>query len=165
MLCSKEKWDASGANDAMARMTATIPQGSRDYLTATSSQLFNRQKLRGVTVCFGIGEERPYYIEKSPALLIARVKHNCQFFFLNYMMLTSIIFCLTLLISPSAIIGIVILAALWMYVIRQTQDGSMQVYGKGANESFDDIFGVSFLHPCSSLMCFYSVSHSYRHDD
>ncbi len=129
--CSKEKWDASGASEAMSRVTASIPQGTQDYLSSTSQQLLNRQKLRTLTILFGIGEERPFYIEKAPSLLMARLKHNFQFFFLNYIVLTGLLFCLTMLTSPLALIGIGCLAALWMYVVRQTQAGSMTVYGKG----------------------------------
>jgi hypothetical protein len=83
--------------------------------------------LRSISVCFGLGEERPFYVEKNPALLVARVKHNLQFFYLNYLLLTAVLFCLTLLISPSAIIGIGLLAALWMYVIKASQSGSLKI--------------------------------------
>jgi hypothetical protein len=114
----------------MSRVTASIPQGTQDYLSTTSQQLFNRQKLRSVTIAFGIGEERPFYIEKAPSLLMARVKHNIQFFFLNYMVLTALLFCLTMLTSPMALMGLGVLAVLWMFVIRQTQSGSMVLYGK-----------------------------------
>jgi PRA1 family protein len=129
-LLSKEKWDASGANDVIARAGASLPQGTTEYLTVTSQQLFNREKLRSVTVCFGIGEERPFYFEKAPSLLLIRVQHNLGFFFMNYMILTATLFCLTLLITPSAIMGIALLGALWVYVIRSTQNGPMLVYGK-----------------------------------
>jgi hypothetical protein len=91
--------------------------------------LFSRDRLRSVSVTFGIGEERPFYVEKTPSLLVARVRHNLQFFYLNYLLLTAILFCLTLLISPSAIIGIGLLAMLWMYVIRQSQSGSLKIAG------------------------------------
>lgn len=144
MSSAKEKWDASGANEAVNRVTASIPQGTKEYFSVTSQQLFNRQRLRSVTVYFGIGEERPFYVEKSPALLLARVKHNSSFFYLNYMMLTAILFCLTLLISPSAIIGIGILAALWMYIIRQTSDGPMRVQGISISQTNATI-GMSAL--------------------
>lgn len=127
---SKEKWESSGASEAMSRVTASIPQGTQDYLASTSQQLLNRQKLRTITILFGIGEERPFYIEKAPSLLVARLKHNFQFFFLNYIVLTGLLFCLTMLTSPLALVGIGCLAALWMYVVRQTQAGSMTVYGK-----------------------------------
>lgn len=114
----------------MDRVKASIPAGTKEYLNVTSQQLFNRQRLRSVGVTFGIGEERAFYVEKSPALLLARVKHNFSFFYLNYMMLTAVLFCLTLLISPSAIIGIGLLAGLWMYVIRSTANGPLVVSGK-----------------------------------
>lgn len=125
----KEKWDQSGANEALARMTASIPQGTKEYISLTSQQLFDRKHLRSVTVVFGIGEERPFYLEKSPALLLARVKHNVGFFYLNYLLMTAVLFCLTLLISPSAIIGIGLLAMAWMYVIRRTSSGAITAYG------------------------------------
>ena len=110
-------------------MAANIPAGTQEYIAVTSQQLFSRQKLRSVTIVFGVGEERPFYIEKMPTLLIARLKHNFQFFFLNYLVLTGVLFFLTMLTSPSALIGLGLLAALWMYVVRQTQSGSMSVYG------------------------------------
>ena len=126
---SKEKWDSSGASEAVSRMAANIPAGTQEFIAVTSQQLFSRQKLRSVTIVFGVGEERPFYIEKMPTLLIARLKHNFQFFFLNYLVLTGVLFFLTMLTSPSALIGLGLLAALWMYVVRQTQSGSMSVYG------------------------------------
>lgn len=130
---SKEKWDASGANEAFARASASLPEGTKDYLSQTSSQMFNRQKLRSISVFFGIGEERPFYVEKAPSLLMTRVQHNLSFFYLNYMAVTAMLFCLTLLISPSAIIGIGLLGGLWFYVIRSTQSGSMNIYGKNTS--------------------------------
>jgi hypothetical protein len=129
-IFSTEKWDQSGANDAMARMSANIPQGTKEYISLTSSQLFNREHLRSMTVYFGIGEEKPFYLEKSPALLLARLKHNISFFYLNYFMVTALLFCLTLLISPSAIIGIGVLALAWTWVIRASSTGSLKIGGK-----------------------------------
>jgi hypothetical protein len=122
---SKEKWDSSGANDAIGRVTASIPAGTKEYLSLTGSQIFNRQHLRSPTIFFGIGEERAFYLEKSPALLLARLKHNATFFYLNYFVITCILFCLTMITSPSAIIGIGILALAWMYVIRITSSGKI----------------------------------------
>jgi hypothetical protein len=127
---SKEKWDSSGANEAMSRMASNLPVGTREYISMTSSQMFNRQFLRSPTVLFGIGEERPYYIEKSPALLVARLKHNVSFFYLNYLMVLVVLFCLTLLTSPMSIMGMILLGAAWFYVIRHTQkSGNIIVYG------------------------------------
>jgi hypothetical protein len=122
---SKEKWDSSGANDALGRVSASIPDSTKNYV----GTLFNRDHLRGIGVYFGIGEERPFYVEKTPSLLMSRLRHNVSFFYLNYMLLTAVLFCLTLLISPSAIIGIGLLALAWMFVIRASSTGSLQIAG------------------------------------
>lgn len=127
MTSAKEKWDSSGANEAMSKFSASIPDSTKDYISQTTGQLFSRQKLRSVSVCFGIGEERAFYVEKTPSLLIARIKHNAQFFYLNYLLLLAVLFGLTLFVTPSAIIGIVLLAGAWMYVIRASQSGSLKV--------------------------------------
>jgi hypothetical protein len=89
--------------------------------------MFNREHLRSIGVYFGIGEERPFYVERTPSLLVSRLRHNVTFFYLNYMLLTAILFCLTLLISPSAIIGIGLLGLAWVWVIRASQSGSLQI--------------------------------------
>lgn len=117
----------------MTRMTDQIPQGTKEYISATSAQVFNRQKLRSVSVVFGIGEERPFYVEKVPSLLMARLNHNLRFFFMNYIVCVGVVFvlfCTTLLISPVSIIKIALLGALWAYAIRQTQSGSLRIGGK-----------------------------------
>ena len=93
-------------------------------------KIFNRQNLRSPTVFFGIGEEQAFYVEKVPSLLTERIKHNLSFFYLNYAMVTTFLFCLTLLISPSAIIGIGLLGFAWLAVIRATSEGQMQVKGE-----------------------------------
>lgn len=91
------------------------------------SSMFKREHLRGITVYFGIGEERPFYLEKNPALLIERLRHNVSFFYLNYMVLTVILFLLTLLISPGTIVGMALLAIPWMWVIRSGEDGYIKI--------------------------------------
>ena len=48
---------------------------------------------------------------------------------MNYILLTTVLFLLTLVISPSAIIGIGFLGIAWMSVIRATSEGSVQIYG------------------------------------
>lgn len=124
---SKEKWESSGASRAVSDVYAQVPQGTKDYFTSTSQQLFNRQHLRAFSVVFGIGEERPFYVEKSPALLMERIRHNGSFFYMNYMVLTAILFTLTLLVSPSAILGIGGLGFAWMYMIRSSTNGHIRI--------------------------------------
>lgn len=127
MNTAKEKWDSSGANEAVSNFSASIPDSTKVYFSQTTGQLFKRERLRSISVCFGIGEERAFYVEKTPSLLIARVKHNVQFFFLNYLFLLAVLFGLTLFITPSAIIGIALLAGAWVYVIRASQSGTLKV--------------------------------------
>eukprot|EP00522_Entomoneis_paludosa_P005855 CAMPEP_0172458106 /NCGR_PEP_ID=MMETSP1065-20121228/25788_1 /TAXON_ID=265537 /ORGANISM="Amphiprora paludosa, Strain CCMP125" /LENGTH=224 /DNA_ID=CAMNT_0013212189 /DNA_START=60 /DNA_END=734 /DNA_ORIENTATION=+ len=122
---AKEKWDTSGGNEVMGKVSAAIPESTKKYV----SGIFKREHLRTLTVFFGIGEERPFYIEKTPSLLVERLRHNAAFFYLNYFLLTAILFCLTLVISPSAIIGMALLAAAWMWVIRASQTGALKIGG------------------------------------
>lgn len=123
----KEKWESSGASRAVADVYSQVPQGTKEYFASASQQMFNRQHMRPVTVVFGIGEERPFYVEKAPALVMERVRHNFTFFYLNYMALTAVLFALTLLISPTAIIGIGLLGFAWMYMIRSATNGHIKV--------------------------------------
>lgn len=123
----KEKWESSGASRAVSDVYAQVPQGTKDYFSSASQQMFNRQHLRTTTVLFGIGEERPFYVEKVPGLLVERLKHNFTFFYLNYMALTAVMFTLTLLISPTAIIGIGLLGFAWMYMIRSATNGHIKI--------------------------------------
>jgi hypothetical protein len=109
----------------MGRMSASVPDSTKNFV----GTLFNRDNIRSVGVYFGIGEERPFYVEKTPSLLMSRMHHNLTFFYLNYMLLAALLFCLTLLISPSSIIGIGLLALAWMFVIRASSTGTLQVGG------------------------------------
>jgi PRA1 family protein len=92
--------------------------------------MFKKENLRGPSVFFGIGEERPYYVEKTPSLLADRLRHNFTFFYLNYMLVAGILFCLTLLLHVTTIIGLALLAGAWMWLIRATQDGNLRIGSK-----------------------------------
>jgi len=113
----------------MAKAQSNLPQGTQDTLAMAKQKVFNRKNLRSPTVFFGIGEEGPFYVEKVPSLITERVRHNLSFFYLNYALVTTVLFCLTLLISPSAIIGIGLLGFFWAALIRATAEGSVQVKG------------------------------------
>ena len=123
IFCSKEKWDASGGNEALGRVSASIPESTKNMV----GSMFKREHFRGPTVFFGFGEERAFYIEKIPSLLLDRLKHNCTFFYLNYMVITAILFCLTLLTSPAAILGLAILVGVWFWLVRASQEGSIRI--------------------------------------
>ena len=104
-------------------------KGAQESLSLAKTRIFNRQNLRPPTIFFGIGEEQPFYVERVPSLITARVTHNISFFYLNYMAVTVVLFALTLLISPSAIIGIGLLGFAWLGLIRATAEGSIVVKG------------------------------------
>ena len=59
-----------------------------------------------------------------------RLKHNVKFFYLNYAVLTGILFMLTVLVSPSALIGMALLAFAWMSIIKSTDSGEMRIKGE-----------------------------------
>mmetsp|Transcript_4849 Transcript_4849/g.10424 ORF Transcript_4849/g.10424 Transcript_4849/m.10424 type:complete len:243 (-) Transcript_4849:29-757(-) len=125
----KNAWDNSGAKDVIASAQSNLPQGTQDTILLAKTRIFNRQNLRSPTIFFGIGDEQPFYIEKVPSLIAERARHNLSFFYLNYALVTTVLFCLTLLISPSAIIGMGLLGFAWMALLRATSEGSMQVKG------------------------------------
>lgn len=106
-------------------MSASIPDSTKTYV----GSMFNREHIRGIAVFFGIGEDRPFYVEKTPSLLMSRLRHNITFFYLNYMLMAAVLFCLTLLVSPTKIIGLGLLALAWMWVIRASQTGALQIGG------------------------------------
>jgi PRA1 family protein len=135
---SKEKWDASGGNEALGRVTASIPDSTKAML----GNMFKKENLRGPSVFFGIGEERPYYVEKTPSLLAERLRHNFTFFYLNYLLIAVVLFCLTLLVNPSALIGIALLGGLWVWLIRASADGTLRISSESSRCS---------LHSCDGL--------------
>ena len=153
--CSKNAWDSSGGSQALGSIQSSLPQGTKDYIADAQNKVFNRKNLRSPTVFFGLGEEKPFYLERVPSLITERVKHNLSFFYLNYVLLTALLFCLTLLISPSAIIGIGLLGFAWMAVIRATAEGSVQI--KGESNKFFFITSIHnssiFSHPPSLPTC------------
>jgi PRA1 family protein len=110
----------------LGRVTASIPESTKNMV----GSMFKKEHFRGPAVFFGIGEERSFYVEKTPSLLAERLRHNMTFFYLNYMIITGILFCLTLLVSPSAIIGIALLAGAWFWLIRASQEGSLRISSK-----------------------------------
>ena len=128
-MYSTDKWNSSGGNQVLDRFSATIPEGTKRYFSETGAAMFSRDKLRSMVVFFGIGEEKPFYFESSPSLIVARLRHNMIFFYLNYFVITATLFVLTLLISPSAIFGIGLLAAAWFLLIRSTQNGYLTIKG------------------------------------
>lgn len=152
---AKERWVSSGASNAMMKVSDNIPQGTKDMFTEAKSKYFRRDHLRSPTVFFGIGEEKAFYFEQSPALLVLRMKHNVSFFYLNYSILTAILFVLTVLVSPSSLIGMALLGFAWMSVMKSTESGSIQIKGLTVTQK-QATMGMTIL---SAVVLFYLLSH------
>lgn len=151
----KEKWNASGGNEMLASASGAIPQQTKDYINEAQKKLFNPAHIRSPRVYFGYGEEKPYYVESNITLLMSRLQHNLKFFYLNYGIQTAVLFVLTLLISPSAIIGMGLLAALWAYVLKATSEGSAEVRGITISQKAAT-YGMMAL---SAIVLYYVLSH------
>jgi len=126
---AKDTFNKSGGREMLSSVSASIPQGTKEYLNRAKSKFINKDNLRPISIFFGLGEENPFYIERTPSLIASRVNHNISFFFVNYILLTAVLFVLTLVISPGAIIGIGLLGLAWASVLRATAEGSVQIYG------------------------------------
>jgi len=155
MTTVKDKWNTSGGNEVLGKVSASIPQGTKDYLGNAGKNLFNREHLRSVAVFFGIGEERPFYFEKTPTLLISRLKHNLRFFYLNYMLVFVVLFVLTMITSISTIIGLLCLGGAWLYVIRASEGGSMKIGAVEISQK-SATAGMSMI---SAFVLFWLLSH------
>jgi len=118
----------SGGSEIAAGISNHIPAGTKEYLSEARAKMFNRDQLRSPTIFFGIGEEKPFYVERVASLIIERLQHNFSFFYLNYLLLSAILFTLTLLTSPFSLIGVGLLAVAWLSVIRATKEGSCKVH-------------------------------------
>mmetsp|Transcript_31106 Transcript_31106/g.29947 ORF Transcript_31106/g.29947 Transcript_31106/m.29947 type:complete len:235 (-) Transcript_31106:336-1040(-) len=125
----KEKWDTSGGKDVVSNVSSSLPQGFKDNIQQAKNQIFKRGKFRSPLVFFGIGEDKPFYVERSPPLIMARLQHNGTFFLLNYALVTAMLFVLTLLITPGPIIGLALLGVAWVSVIKTTQNGAASIRG------------------------------------
>ena len=74
---------------------------------------------------------------------------------MNYIFLTSLLFCLTLIISPSAIIGIGLLGFAWLGFIRATSEGSLTL-GPITIQQKQASIGMTAL---SGIVLFYLLRH------
>jgi len=125
----KQKWSESSAPGYVDQISQQIPQETKDMISETRAKVFNPDHIRSPKAYLGIGEDRPFYVESNPSLLMGRVKHNLQYFYLNYILVGCILFVLTLLVSPTSIVGMVLLGAAWFYVLKVTESGSVTIRG------------------------------------
>lgn len=155
MSSVSSKWEGSKGQEVMKSVSSSIPESTKEYIESAKARLFNPAFIRSPKVFFGIGEERPFYFEREVALLGSRLKHNFGYFYLNYFILTTILFILTLFISPSALIGIGLLGFAWAAVIKATSSGSLKVGGAEISQKQASIV----MGALSVVVLFYVLSH------
>jgi len=124
----------SGGSEVAGYVSNALPTSTKEYLSEAKEKMFNRDQLRSPGVFFGFGEEKPFYVERTPSLVVERLQHNISFFYMNYLLLAAILFALTLLTSPLALIAMAILAAAWVAVIKMTQNDSCTLGGVGITQ-------------------------------
>lgn len=151
---AKSKWAGSKGEEVLKGVTSNISQETKDYLTETRSRFFNPAYIRSPKVFFGIGQEKAFFFEKGPQALADRIKHNLTYFYLNYALITSILFILTLLTSR-AIIGIICLGIAWVSFLKATASGSITVGRVTVSQKNASVI-MSVL---SALTLFYLLSH------
>jgi len=122
------KWEGSKGQEVLKNVSSSLDQDTKDLISNAKSRFFNPAYIRSPTVFFGIGEPRPFFFEKSPQNLMDRLRHNIRFFYLNYSIISAIMFILTLLTSR-AIIGIICLALSWAGFLKATSSGSLTIGG------------------------------------
>ena len=118
-----QKWSASSGPQITSNISASLPDSFRARVSTASNRFFDPTNFRSPKIYLGVGEERAFYVETNPSLLLSRVKHNLSFFYLNYALITVILFALTLMISPSSLISIAVLALMWVYSMKITENG------------------------------------------
>jgi len=96
-----------------------------DGLSSSATRLFGREHLRGMSEVVGTGEDNAFGCVLSPPTLLERLRYNFTYFYLNYMVLTAVLFALNIVFRPSAWIGIGFLAVAWIGMTNSIQDERM----------------------------------------
>lgn len=117
-----------GLEEGLATVTdklkGAVSQDTKDYISETTGDIINVKYFRSFKEFFGIGEEKPFYLEKEKALIYERVQKNFNYFYLNYGTLAVILFCTSIFFDLGNIFHLVALAIAWAVVIKFTASGS-----------------------------------------
>jgi hypothetical protein len=124
--------DRNQANQAIHSVTDHIPQETKDFMAAAKAKILDSDKLRSFQVFFGIGESDAFSFSLNPAIVCPKLKNNLIYFYLNYLLLSAVIFLLStlaMLMSPQTLIVVISLMVAWFLLIRATRGGSMKIFG------------------------------------
>ena len=114
------------------QVSSSIPQEAKNILQSAKTNVLDNDKLRSLSVFFGIGEASAYSLILMPTKLCQRLWQNVTFFYLNYILLTAIVFAVSLLaflMSPKTLIILVCLALAWFAMLRVTKEDGVKVLG------------------------------------
>lgn len=100
------------AEDGFQQPSSTL-LGMNEEMSARAQQLLSRENLRGVGDFFG-----GFSVVMAPPQLMERARHNVRYYYLNYIVLTAVIFCAALVVHPLKLIGLGVIAAMWVAVAR-----------------------------------------------
>jgi hypothetical protein len=132
---TNSKWNSytptsNQVNQTFNSVSAAVPQETKDFMKSAKEKIFDSDKLRSFSLFFGIGEETGFLPTIKPNILIPRVKNNILFFYLNYVLLASIILVITLfatMLNPKTLVMLAMLAISWLLVIKFTSGNGLEV--------------------------------------
>ena len=79
------------ANQTYNNVSASIPQGTKDFMSSAKQIVLDSDNLRSFSVFFGTGEESAYSLSCNPTVLCPRLKNNLFFFYLNYILVAAVV--------------------------------------------------------------------------
>lgn len=131
-FCIFHTYSRQKANKVVNQVSSSLPEGAKNFIQNAKERVFDSDKLRSFSVFFGIGEQRSFNIVLRPTNLLPRLKNNVLFFYLNYIILTFLVFLLSLLVfvlNPTTMIILAVLAVAWFVALKATTSDGFQVCG------------------------------------
>lgn len=113
-----------GIANVTDKLRGAVSQETKDYISESTGNIINKKYFRSIKEFFGIGEEKPFYLEKEKALIYERVQKNFNYFYLNYGALAVILFCTSIFFNLGNVFHLIGLAIAWAVVIKLTASGS-----------------------------------------
>jgi len=142
---AQENWTSAQGAEILSEVGSVIPDETKNF--------FSGDKVRSLKVYFGFRSSESYSIV-SANLLMLRIKHNLSFFYLNYIIQTSVFFALTLLFSPGSMLEIGMLLLVWFMMMQATTSGAMHICGSSISRKMLSLL----LAGCSAFILLYVLA-------
>ncbi|DBA01279.1 TPA: hypothetical protein N0F65_001784 [Lagenidium giganteum] len=142
-------------------------------------QVVNIKNVRGLTLFFGFGEEKPFNIPTREALA-PRARKNAMFFATNYAVCAALVAVVAILLNPLFLFVLICLGGFWFYVASATANESPEnptmVFGRPVTPdqrkfgmyaitlALIVIFGGSILFTISVSSSALAISHAILRD-